>query len=76
LPGRPGRRDSDELRLNTVRWLLRLLEEDESLTIDEATMAASCLAALGGSSHEEAVGMLLAMAERATRQRAARQIAS
>jgi hypothetical protein len=26
-----------------VRWLRRLLEEDESLTIEEATMAASCL---------------------------------
>jgi hypothetical protein len=53
-----------------VRWLRRLLEEDDRLTIEEATMAASCLAALGGPSHEEAYGMLLAMAERATRQRA------
>ena len=26
-----------------MRWLRRLLEEDESLTIEEATMAASCL---------------------------------
>jgi hypothetical protein len=58
-----------------VRWLRRLLEEDESLTIEEANLAAACLAALGGPSHEEALGMLLAMAERA-RQRAARQIAS
>jgi hypothetical protein len=31
-----------------VRWLRRLLEEDESLTIEEATMAASCLSTLGG----------------------------
>jgi hypothetical protein len=46
-----------------------LLEEDETLTIEEASMAASCLVALGGSSHEEALGTLLAMAERATRQR-------
>ena len=59
-----------------VRWLRRLLEEGEGLTIEEANLAASCLAALGGASHEEAVGMLLAMAEKATRQRAARQIAS
>jgi hypothetical protein len=42
-----------------VRWLL---EEDESLTIEEAAMAASCLSALGGPSHEEAYGMLAAMA--------------
>jgi len=39
-----------------VRWLRRLLEEDESLTIEEATMAASCLSTLGGPSHEEAWG--------------------
>ena len=51
-----------------VRWLRRLLEEDESVTIEEAAMAASCLSALGGPSHEEALGMLAAMAERATRQ--------
>jgi hypothetical protein len=37
---------------------------------------ASCLAALGGPSHDEAYGMLAAMAERATRQRDARRIAS
>ena len=59
-----------------VRWLRRLLEEDESLTIEEAAMAASCLSALGGPSHEEAYGMLAAMAERATRQEAARRVAS
>ena len=51
-----------------VRWLRRLLEEDESLTIEEAGVAASCLSALGGPSREEAFGMLAAMAERATRQ--------
>ena len=50
-----------------VRWLRRLLEEDESLTIEEAAMAASCLGALGGSSHEEAFGMLAAMAEKTGR---------
>jgi hypothetical protein len=52
-----------------IRWLRRRLEEDQSLTIEEAAMAASCLSALGGPSHEEAYGMLAAMAERATRQR-------
>jgi hypothetical protein len=58
-----------------VRWLRRLLEEDESLTIEEAAMAASCLSALGGSSHEESYGMLAAMAERATRQGRAGRVA-
>jgi hypothetical protein len=55
-----------------VRWLRRLrrlLEEDESLTIEEAGMAASCLSALGGPSHEETLGMLCAVAERASRRR-------
>jgi hypothetical protein len=58
-----------------VRWLRRLLEEDDSLTIEEVTVAASCLAALGGPSHEEAYGMLAAMAERATRQGRAGRVA-
>jgi hypothetical protein len=49
-----------------VRWLRRLLEESDSLTIEEAAMAASCLSALGGQSHDEALGMLSAMADRAT----------
>ncbi len=59
-----------------VRWLRRLLEEDESLTIEEAALAASCLSALGGPSHEEAYGMLLAMAERATGHGQRRRVAS
>jgi hypothetical protein len=59
-----------------TRWLRRLLEEDESLTIEEAAMAASCLSALGGPSHGEAYGMLAAMAERATRQRGNPRVAS
>jgi hypothetical protein len=54
-----------------VRWLRRLPKEEDSLTIEEATMAASCLSTLGGPSHDEAYGMLAAMAERATRQVAA-----
>jgi hypothetical protein len=59
-----------------VRWLRRLLDEDESLTVEEATMAASCLSALGGPSHEEAWGMLAAIAEKATRNARARRVAS
>jgi hypothetical protein len=31
-----------------ARWLLRYLEEDAETTIDEAALAASCLAALSG----------------------------
>jgi hypothetical protein len=50
-------------------WLLRLLEEEESLTIEEANLAAACLAVLGGQSREETLGMLLAIAERAGRRR-------
>ena len=47
-----------------VRWLRRLLEEDESLTIEEATMAASCLVsarravARGGFRHAGGHGRL------------------
>jgi hypothetical protein len=53
----------------TVRWLRRLLEEDECLTIDEAALAVSALAALGGRGHAEALSALSTMAERATGQR-------
>lgn len=41
-----------------VRWLRRLLEEDGSLTIEEASLAAAALAALGGRGHEEALSTL------------------
>jgi hypothetical protein len=48
-----------------VRWLRRLLEEDDNLTIDEAALAAVALAALGGRGHAEAHASLAALAERA-----------
>jgi hypothetical protein len=48
-----------------ARWLLRYLEESDDVTIEQAAMAASCLAALG--SDEKAPGTLRAIAERATR---------
>jgi hypothetical protein len=37
-----------------ARWLLRFLEERSRVTIDEAVMVATCLAALGGDRHKEA----------------------
>ena len=67
-PGRPSR--------YAVRWLRRLLEEDEHLTIEEAALAASALAGLGGRGHEEAFSTLSALAERATRRRQRPRIAS
>ena len=52
-----------------ARWLLRLLEEDPVLTIQEAALAASSLAALPGPGYLEAVQTLKAMAERASSRR-------
>ena len=59
-----------------VRWLRRLLEEDELLTIEEAALAASALTALGGRGQGEALAALSAMAECATRQPSRRRVAS
>jgi selenocysteine lyase/cysteine desulfurase len=50
-----------------ARWLLRYLEEHPETTIDEAALAASCLAALRGFGQADAAQALRAMAERATR---------
>jgi hypothetical protein len=36
-----------------ARWLQRLLEEDPDLTIEEAALAATCLASLPGGSYRE-----------------------
>src|SRR5439155_14114083 len=44
-----------------LRWLRRLLEEDERATIEEATLAAAALLALGGPSHEQARSALSAL---------------
>jgi hypothetical protein len=38
-----------------LRWLRRLLEEDANLTIDQAALAASALASLGGSERSAAI---------------------
>jgi hypothetical protein len=58
-----------------ARWLLRYLEERAEATIEEAAMAASCLAALGTERHEEAAATLRATAERATSRRRTRGVA-
>ena len=52
-----------------ARWLLRYLEEDPDATIEEASLAASCPAALPGRRYVEASQTLKALAETATRRR-------
>ena len=47
-----------------ARWLRRYLEEHPEATIEDATLVASCLAALPGVSVQESVQTLRAMAER------------
>ena len=47
-----------------ARWLRRYLEEHSETTIDEAALAASCLAALRGYGQDYAAQALRAMAER------------
>jgi hypothetical protein len=59
-----------------LRWLRRLLEEDETLTLTEAALAVSCLSALGTRAHTDALATLTAMAERASRQAERRRLAS
>jgi hypothetical protein len=59
-----------------VRWLQRLLAEDDRPSIEEAALAASALANLGARGHAEALASLSAMAERATRNRRVRPVAS
>jgi len=50
-----------------VRWLRRLLEERQGVTIEEALLAASALSALGGPAHEQAVALLRSLAARGVR---------
>jgi hypothetical protein len=49
-----ARKDSGRFPRATARWLERLLEEDRDLTIEEAALAASCLASVPGGSYREA----------------------
>ncbi len=50
-----------------ARWLLRYLEAADQAGIEEATMVASSLAALGGPGHEQAHAALLSLVERGAR---------
>jgi hypothetical protein len=59
-----------------ARWLARYLEANDRATIEEAALAASALAALGGAGHDEAREALRGMAERATSSHAGRRVAS
>ena len=58
-----------------ARWLLRYLEGCDEVTIDEAAMVASCLAALAGDRYRDAALALRAVAERATSRRRTRGVA-
>jgi hypothetical protein len=55
-----------------ARWLLRYLEESGDVTVEEAAIVVTSLAALTGRGGETAVQTLRAMAERVTRRARAR----
>lgn len=44
-------RDQERVHRYAVRWLQRWLDETGTRTIDDATMIAACLGALGGHGH-------------------------
>ncbi len=52
-----------------ARWLLRYLATHDQATIEEASLAASALAVLGGTGHDQAHAALLALAENGSRRR-------
>jgi hypothetical protein len=54
-------RDRDRSRRMAGRWLQRRLDEAGSVTIDDAAMAAVCLAALGGPHHAEGLAAIRAL---------------
>jgi hypothetical protein len=63
-------RDRPRSRRMAARWLQRWLDETRGVTIDDASMVAGCLGALGGPRHEPALSALRDVAERATSPRA------
>jgi hypothetical protein len=70
-----ARKDPQRHERMSARWLLRLLEEDPALTIHEAALAATSLAALPGAGYPQAAQTLKAMAERASSRRRTRGVA-
>jgi hypothetical protein len=60
----------------SARWHLRYLEECDQVTIDEAAMVASCLAALAGDRYQDVALTLRAVAERASSRARARGLGS
>ena len=70
-----ARKDPRRYPRVAARWLQRYLEEQLEATIEEAALAACCLAALPGGSFQQAVQTLRAMAEAATRRRRERGVA-
>jgi hypothetical protein len=58
-----------------ARWLQRYLEHHPAAMIEQAALAASCLAALPGASYQEAAQTLRGLAETATSRRRARGVA-
>ena len=50
-----------------ARWLQRYLDEHPAATIEDAALAASALAALGGAGHDEAIAALGGLAGRISR---------
>jgi hypothetical protein len=62
-----AREDPRRHKRVAARWLLRYLEELPEATIEEAAMAATCLAALGGDRHAEATRTLRSISGRYTR---------
>jgi hypothetical protein len=57
-----AQKDSPRHSRYAVRWLRRLLEERKGTTIEEATLAAASLLALGGPAHHQAHATLAALA--------------
>jgi hypothetical protein len=55
-------RNRDRSRRMGARWLERWLADAGGATIDDATMVAGCLAALGGPGHADALAALRPLA--------------
>ena len=64
-----ARRDPVRHPRVAARWLARYLDEHPAATIEQAALAATCLAALPGASHREDAETLRTMAEAATSRR-------